>query len=47
MLVSTTGIFQNVFNQSVGIAGTNFVAMGKSFSIRDELIIRSLSFLSK
>jgi len=30
MLVSTTAIFQNVFNQSVGIAGTNFVAMGAS-----------------
>lgn len=27
MLVSTTGIFQNIFNQSVGIAGTNFVSL--------------------
>ncbi|GAA5893051.1 MFS transporter [Sporobolomyces salmoneus] len=31
MLVSTTTIFENIYNQSVGIAGLNFIAMGLGF----------------
>ncbi|GAA5974705.1 hypothetical protein JCM5350_001257 [Sporobolomyces pararoseus] len=32
MLVSTTEIFETVYNESVGIAGLNFIAMGLGFA---------------
>lgn len=41
-IVSTTPIFTQIYNESVGIAGTNFVAMGLGFFLWSQIQARLL-----